>query len=194
MICIVLDSSVLINLLFIAGKFRNFIEKFKKLLKIEDSEIFLPKIIADKEITNKAQRDLLQNLLKDRTIKLIEVNEDEIENAKRIYSFRLGSGEIAMSISVKNFLKVGKSSIGFTNEKLVVKKMGKEIPMLHGLWFYTRMFFREILNKTELNELISLANEDMKIEAKELENIKIEYLNKKASLKEIINLFVIDNL
>lgn len=190
MIYIVLDSSVLINLLFVAAKFRNFIEKLKKLLKIESAEIFLPKIIADEEVTNKEQIKLLQNLLKDKTIKLIEVDKSEIENVRRVYSFRLGSGEISMSISVKKFLKAGKLSIGFTNDKFVVKKMEKEIPMLHGLWFYIQMFFHEILNKTELDEIINLANEDMKIETKELENIKERYLNKKASLKEIINLFI----
>jgi len=190
---VVLDSSVLINLLIVATEFTNFFEKLKKLLETEDAEIFIPQIVK-KEITRKEQTKLLRNLLEDGTIKIIEINRNEIESMKRLYSFRLGSGEIAMSILVKKFLAEDKLSIGFANDKLVIKKMEREIPILHGLWFYTQMFSHKILDEAELNEIINLANKDMKLEIKELEDIKKKYLDKKASLNEIINSFLIEKL
>jgi len=184
----------MINLLFIADKFKNFLKLLKSLLEKENAKIFLPKIMVDREIIYKNQQEILQTMLNENIVELTEVEDDEIENTRRLYSFRLGLGEIAMSILVKKFLKSGKPSVGFTNEKFVVKKMKNEIPLLHGLWFYTQMFFYGIINQNELENIINEANKDMKVEIEELKNIKQEYLSKKVSLREIVNSFMIDKL
>jgi len=190
MIYIVLNSCVLINLLFIANKFKNFPTLLKNLLEKENAKIFIPTITVDKEIIYKNQRDILQNMIRENIIELVKVKKEEIENIRLLYSHRLGLGEKAMFILVKRSLENNKFSIGFTNDKLAMKKMESDIPLLHGLWFYTQMFVYGIVNdKIELEKIINEANKDMKMEIKDLENIKEEYLNKKASLEEIITNF-----
>jgi hypothetical protein len=190
MIYIVLNSCVLINLLFIANKFKNFQALLKNLLEKENAKIFIPTITVDKEIIYKNQRDILQNMIRENIIELVKVKKEEIENIRLSYSRRLGLGEKAMFILVKRSLENNKLSIGFTNDKLAMKKMESDIPLLHGLWFYTQMFTYGIIdNKKELEKIINEANKDMKMKINDLEDIKKEYINKKASLEEIITNF-----
>jgi len=180
----------LINLLYVATKLESFIQKLKELLKKENGKIFIPKIIVDREVTEEDQSRLLKRLVDEGMISLAEVIENEIKKMKRLYSFRLGDGEIGMLILVKNFLREGSAAAGFTNDKLAIKKWKDEIPLLHGLWFYVQMFYYNLLSKEELDEVINISNEDMKIKKVELERIKEEYINKKAILEKIINEFI----
>ncbi|MEM0476345.1 MAG: hypothetical protein QW367_01740 [Candidatus Aenigmatarchaeota archaeon] len=184
---IVLDSSVLINLLFVSTKLQKILDYIIEVTKKENSKIVISDIIFYKEIIDKKQIFLLNYLIDNEIVFVKHVNREHIEKIRREYSFRLGVGEISVYILVKDFLNSNKLSVGFSNDKLFFKKFEKEIPLLHGIWFYCRMLSLNLIDELELDMIIKIANEDMRLTSKDLKFFKDEYTQKsKISLQEFV--------
>ena len=160
MISCVIDANVTLNLLYVDAHTCLSIKKLlSELENLENFKIVIPHE-AYKEIKRVNQRRRVKNWEKSSIVKIHKpLSSDEIDNCISLFSRRLHVGEISMFLIVRK----NKNSIGFTNEVLATKKFSKLIPLLHGIWFFRKMYELRIITEDEFNKIVKISNKDMKL-------------------------------
>jgi len=173
----VLDASVLINILYTALKFREILTYMKELQSKENFVLTVPSYIEGKELTKRDQRAMFDEFMREGLLKICDVQESEIYRYQREnILLTLGKGEISMSLCVEKYIQNGGKSVGFINDETAAKRLCEKIPLLHGMWFYVKMRYHDILSEKSYKEIVKVANRDMKLVRSRLLELEQEYL------------------
>lgn len=176
---IVLNTSVLLNLLFVIREYEKLFFKLKELIKQKNIKIIITSKVRD-EIKIEWQINLLNKLIEN---KIVEIYTEEKTDMKLMGELKnrydkLGYGEISVWVITRKLTDRNITAVGLTNDKTALSKMKEnEVPVAHGLWLYSIMRYNNLLSEEEFNDIIIIANKDMKLRKDELDKLIKEYLN-----------------